>query len=83
MRTKLEVKQTFRVSAWPLFTAGWVAVACAQPRPVPTAALEAVAPGTPAAMAQIELSGIERIFTLGDSEVHALRAVSLSIEPGE
>lgn len=34
-------------------------------------------------MAQIELSGIERIFRLGDSEVHALHAVDLSIEAGE
>jgi len=34
-------------------------------------------------MAQIELDGIERIFTLGDSEVHALHAVSVSIEAGE
>lgn len=34
-------------------------------------------------MAQIELSGIERIFKLGDSEVHALRSITLSIEPGE
>ncbi|NMG77507.1 ABC transporter ATP-binding protein [Aromatoleum diolicum] len=34
-------------------------------------------------MAQIELDGIERIFTLGDSQVHALHAVSVSIEAGE
>lgn len=34
-------------------------------------------------MAQIELEGIERIFRLGDSEVHALRNVTLSIEAGE
>lgn len=34
-------------------------------------------------MAQIELDGIERIFTLGDSQVHALNAVSLTIEAGE
>ncbi|AWI79726.1 MAG: macrolide ABC transporter ATP-binding protein [Betaproteobacteria bacterium HGW-Betaproteobacteria-13] len=34
-------------------------------------------------MAQIELEGIERVFTLGDSEVHALSAVSLTIEAGE
>ncbi|CAG0984151.1 putative ABC transporter ATP-binding protein YknY [Burkholderiales bacterium] len=33
--------------------------------------------------AQIELAGIERIFHLGDSEVHALNAVQLSIEAGE
>jgi len=34
-------------------------------------------------MALIELSGIERIFTLGDSEVHALRALDLAIGSGE
>ncbi len=34
-------------------------------------------------MAQIELDGIERVFRLGDSEVHALRDVSLRIEAGE
>lgn len=34
-------------------------------------------------MALIELAGIERVFQLGDSEVHALHAVSLSIEAGE
>jgi putative ABC transport system ATP-binding protein len=34
-------------------------------------------------MAQIELEGIERIFHLGDSEVHALHRISLSIEAGE
>ncbi|MCK9260235.1 MAG: ABC transporter ATP-binding protein [Azoarcus sp.] len=34
-------------------------------------------------MAQIELDGIERIFTLGDSKVHALNAISLTIEAGE
>ncbi|NMF88423.1 ABC transporter ATP-binding protein [Aromatoleum petrolei] len=34
-------------------------------------------------MAQIELSGIERIFKLGDSEVHALHELSVSIERGE
>jgi len=36
-----------------------------------------------AAPAQIELSGIERIFHLGDSEVHALAGVDLRIEAGE
>lgn len=35
------------------------------------------------AMAQIELDGINRIFRLGDSEVHALRDVSLRIEAGD
>ena len=34
-------------------------------------------------MAQIELENIERVFHLGDSEVHALHAVSLTIEAGE
>jgi putative ABC transport system ATP-binding protein len=34
-------------------------------------------------MALIELTGIERVFTLGDSEVHALRALDLTIEAGE
>ncbi len=34
-------------------------------------------------MSQIELAGIERVFKLGDSEVHALHAVSLTIEAGE
>ena len=33
--------------------------------------------------AQIELSGIERIFHLGDSEVHALRSLDLAISAGE
>jgi putative ABC transport system ATP-binding protein len=31
----------------------------------------------------IELSGIERIFQLGDSEVHALRTLNLTMEAGE
>ncbi|MBU1236398.1 MAG: ABC transporter ATP-binding protein [Gammaproteobacteria bacterium] len=34
-------------------------------------------------MSLIELTGIERVFTLGDSEVHALRALDLSIGTGE
>ncbi|MDP1651886.1 MAG: ABC transporter ATP-binding protein [Rhodocyclaceae bacterium] len=34
-------------------------------------------------MALIELSGIERVFKLGDSEVHALAALDLAIEAGE
>ncbi|MCK0510654.1 ABC transporter ATP-binding protein [Aromatoleum buckelii] len=34
-------------------------------------------------MAQIELSDIERVFKLGDSEVHALHAVTVAIEAGE
>ena len=33
--------------------------------------------------AQIELSGIERVFHLGDSEVHALRQLDLRISAGE
>jgi putative ABC transport system ATP-binding protein len=33
--------------------------------------------------AQIELSGIERVFHLGDSEVHALRDLNLTIAAGE
>ena len=33
--------------------------------------------------ALIQLSGIERVFHLGDSEVHALRHLDLSIETGE
>jgi len=32
---------------------------------------------------QIELAAVERVFLLGDSEVHALRAVELSIAAGE
>jgi putative ABC transport system ATP-binding protein len=34
-------------------------------------------------MPLIELSGIERVFTLGDSEVHALHALDLTLESGE
>jgi putative ABC transport system ATP-binding protein len=34
-------------------------------------------------MAQVELEGLERVFRLGDSVVHALRAVDLRIEAGE
>ena len=34
-------------------------------------------------MALIELSGIERVFTLGDSAVHALANLDLGIEAGE
>lgn len=33
--------------------------------------------------AQIELAGIERVFHLGDSEVHALRGLNLSISAGD
>ena len=33
--------------------------------------------------AQIELAGVERVFYLGDSEVHALRNLNLSIAAGE
>jgi len=38
-----------------------------------------VAPAQP----QIRLSGIERVFHLGDSEVHALRHLDVAIAPGE
>jgi putative ABC transport system ATP-binding protein len=34
-------------------------------------------------MALIELKGIERVFHLGDSEVHALATLNVSIEAGE
>jgi putative ABC transport system ATP-binding protein len=34
-------------------------------------------------MAQIALQGIERVFHLGDSEVHALAGIDLRIEAGE
>ena len=34
-------------------------------------------------MPLIELTGIERVFKLGDSEVHALRALDLTLEAGE
>jgi putative ABC transport system ATP-binding protein len=34
-------------------------------------------------MPQIELSGIERVFALGDSEVHALRTLDLRVDAGE
>lgn len=37
----------------------------------------------PSAESLIELSGIERTFTLGDSQVHALRNINLRINPGE
>ena len=37
----------------------------------------------PKSSAQIELAGIERVFHLGDSEVHALRNLNLSIDAGE
>ena len=32
---------------------------------------------------QIELRGVERVFQLGDSQVHALRRLDMSIAPGE
>jgi putative ABC transport system ATP-binding protein len=34
-------------------------------------------------MPLVELRGIERVFTLGDSEVHALRALDLAVDAGE
>ena len=36
-----------------------------------------------ASEAQIELQGIERVFHLGDSVVHALAGIDLRIEAGE
>jgi len=41
------------------------------------------ATGREAADAQIELAGVERVFLLGDSEVHALHEVNLRIGAGE
>jgi len=41
------------------------------------------APDTACGTAQITLSGIERVFHLGDSSVHALAHVNLRITPGE
>jgi putative ABC transport system ATP-binding protein len=38
---------------------------------------------TSASTALIELAGIERVFHLGDSEVHALRSLNLRIAAGE
>ena len=37
----------------------------------------------PSAGPQVELSAIERVFKLGDSEVHALHALDLAINAGE
>jgi putative ABC transport system ATP-binding protein len=37
----------------------------------------------PAPTALIELAGIERVFVLGDSEVHALHELDLTIDAGE
>lgn len=34
-------------------------------------------------MSLIELNGIDRVFQLGDSQVHALRQIDLKIDPGE
>ncbi len=34
-------------------------------------------------MAQVELEDIERIFQLGDAQVHALRSINLTIDQGE
>ncbi|MBA4178240.1 MAG: macrolide ABC transporter ATP-binding protein [Leptothrix sp. (in: Bacteria)] len=47
--------------------------------PAQAPATEAAAP----AATQIDLSGIERLFHLGDSTVHALAGVSLRVQPGE
>ncbi len=40
-------------------------------------------PVSPVTAAQIELAGIERVFQLGDSEVHALRHLDVAIAAGE
>ena len=40
-------------------------------------------PMNPAPTALIELAGIERVFLLGDSEVHALHELDLRIDAGE
>jgi putative ABC transport system ATP-binding protein len=40
-------------------------------------------PFADAAAPQVELAGIERVFHLGDSEVHALRSLTLTIRAGE
>ena len=40
-------------------------------------------PGASASEAQIEMQGIERVFHLGDSVVHALAGIDLRIEAGE
>ena len=40
-------------------------------------------PPAAAPAAQVELRGIERVFKLGDSEVHALRQIDLQISAGE
>ena len=42
-----------------------------------------MAAGTATAAAQIELSGIERVFHLGESSVHALTHIELRIAPGD
>jgi len=42
-----------------------------------------VSPVNPVTTAQIELAGIERVFQLGDSEVHALRHLDVAIAAGE
>ena len=54
MPMKLEAKCSARISAWPLFAFAWVAVAWAQPSVAPASGAEGAAPGTPAAMAQID-----------------------------
>ena len=43
---------------------------------------ESTAPAA-ATAAQVELRGIDRVFKLGDSEVHALRHIDLQISAGE
>ena len=50
----------------------------------PAAAGHAAAGGpAPGQRAQVQLSGIERSFHLGDSTVHALRGIDLSIDAGD
>jgi putative ABC transport system ATP-binding protein len=41
------------------------------------------AAGAAQAAAVVETSGLEKVYTMGDVKVHALRGISLRIEPGE
>ena len=52
------------------------------PRPVPAAVAEAAAQGGGAAMSMLELRGVSKVYGTGATEVHALRDVDLSVEPG-
>ena len=49
----------------------------------PAAGASAGAPTSPAAPAVVETRGVEKTYTMGDMQVHALRGVSLRIEAGE